>query len=147
MSYGVIEFDKNGKPLCEICRKGFVRVMTHVRQKHGIDARSYKKIFGFDVTKGICSKKSSELSRKNALANYGKVVTQNLIHKGVSNRFKKGDPGRTKDKMSEQTRIRLIARLGTPEMKEAMRKSGERLGKLGIGGKIRWERYRNNQSK
>lgn len=138
MSYGIIEFDDMGNPVCEICGKSFKRVLTHVRQKHDMTERDYKIKFGFDLKKGICSKFSSELSRIAVEDNYDRVVVQNLNKKGKSTRFKKGDKGRTKDQVSEQTRIMLKKRLETAEMKEAMKKSGIKLGKSGLGNLKRW---------
>ncbi len=140
MSYGIIEYDQYGNPICEICKKSFKRVIAHVRQKHDMNEREYKVKFGFDLKKGICSKDSSELSRDKLFENYDKCVTKNLLNKGSKSRFKKGDPGRTKDKVSEQTRLMLRERLKKPEMIEAMRTSGEKVGKSGLGNKNRWKK-------
>lgn len=107
MAYGKIEYDNKGNPICEICGKSFKRVLSHVRQKHDMNEKEYKKMFGFDMTKGICSRESSFLSREKAYKNFNKVIVENLIKKGIKTRFKKGSKGRTKDKISEQTRIRL----------------------------------------
>lgn len=138
MSKGVIRYDKAGKPICEICGKSFSRLMSHVRQKHYMTARDYKEKFGLDVKKGICSEESSERTRVKTLENYDTVIKQNLIQKGSESRFKDGSKGRTKDQVSEQTRIRLKERLKTPEMVEAMKKCGSKLGKSGLGNKKRW---------
>ena len=53
MSYGIIEYDDSGKPICEICKKSFNRVLSHVRQAHQMSEREYKLAFGFDLVKGI----------------------------------------------------------------------------------------------
>ncbi len=140
MSYGIIEYDQDGKPICEICKKSFKRVIAHVRQKHDMNEREYKLKFGFDLKKGICSKDSSELSRDKLFENYDKCVTKNLLNKCSKSRFKKGDQGRTKDKVSEQTRLMLRERLKKPEMIEAMKTSGEKVGKSGLGNKKRWKK-------
>lgn len=110
MSYGIIEYNSDGQPKCEICGEHFERVAAHVRQKHDMSAREYKQTYGFDLSKGICSKESSAKSRDKNLENYDKVVGKNLIKKGESTRFKKGSKGRTKDQVSEQTRRMLIAK-------------------------------------
>lgn len=140
MSYGVIEYDEKGNPICEICRKSFKRVISHVRQKHEMNEKEYKLKFGFDLKKGICSKESSALSRERVMENYDKCIGVNLIKNGEKSRFVDNDSGRTKDKVSEQTRIRLIERLKKPEMIEAMRESGQRVGKSGLGNKKRWNK-------
>ena len=139
MSYGIIEYDDSGKPICEICKKSFNRVLSHVRQAHQMSEREYKLAFGFDLVKGICSKESSELSRERTLANYDKCIGKNLIHCGEKTRFTKGHEGRTQDMVQEQTRLRLKERLKQPQMIEAMRKSGENVGKSGLGNIKRWK--------
>lgn len=144
MSYGIIEYDNDGNPICEICKKSFKRVLSHVRQKHFISEKEYKLTFGLDVGKGICSKESSERSREMTLANYDKCIGKNLIHGGEKTRFSNGSIGRTRDKVQEQTRIRLIERLKQPQMIEAMRESGRKVGKSGLGNKIRWNNNTNS---
>jgi hypothetical protein len=139
MAYGILEYNEEGKPKCEICGKFFNRVISHVRQKHFLNEKEYKKQFGFDLKRGICSKESSEKSRIKTLDNYEKCINQNLKIKGLKNRFKLGDKGRTKDKVSEQTRIRLKERLKDSKMIESMRLSGIKLGKSGLGNLKRWK--------
>jgi len=138
MAYGVIEYDDDGNPICEICKKSFKRVLSHVRQKHDMNEREYKLKFGFDLTKGICSEESSEASRIMVYQNYDRCISKNLIRKGVKTRYKKGDPGRTKDMVQEQTRIALIERLKEPKMVKAMKASGKKVGKTGLGNLARW---------
>jgi hypothetical protein len=140
MAYGVIEYNAEGKPKCEICGEHHDRVLSHVRQKHGMSAKDYKVKFGFDSRKGICSKESSEKTRRKTLENRELVIDKNLIQKGSKSRFKKGHEGRTKEKVSEQTRIALKERLKTPKMQEALKASGEKLGKSGLGNKARWNK-------
>jgi hypothetical protein len=140
MSYGIVEYDKEGKPICEICKKSFKRVLSHVRQKHDMNEREYKKKYGLDLNKGICSKESSELSRERVMENYDKVVTKNLVKGGSKSRFKDGSKGRVKANVSQQTRIALKKRLKTPEMKKAMSEAGKRVGKSGLGNKKRWSK-------
>lgn len=106
--YGKVEFDEDGKPMCEVCGKHYKRVISHVRQKHDMNEREYKVTYGFDVKKGICSKESAMKSRVKVYENYDKVVKKNLIIKGQKSRFKDGHKGRTKEQVSEQTRLMLI---------------------------------------
>lgn len=107
MSYGKIEYNDEGLPMCEICGEHFNRVSAHVRQIHGMSAREYKKHYGFDLIKGICSKESAERTRVTTIANFDKVIAENLIKGGEKTRFKDGCKGRTKDKISPQTLRRL----------------------------------------
>lgn len=139
MSYGIIEYNVDGKPKCEICGEYFNRVLGHVRQKHHMSERDYKIQFGFDLKKGICSKESSDRTRIKTLQNYDKCIKINLEIKGSKSRFKKGDKGRTKDKVSAQTKIMLKNRLKEPDMVKAMKKSGDKVGKSGLGNLKRWK--------
>jgi hypothetical protein len=100
--------------------------------------KEYKIQFGFDLKKGICSAESSERSRIKALENYDTVIAVNLTIKGQKSRFKNGDKGRTKEQVSEQTRIMLKERLKTPEMVEKMRQAGKVVGSSGLGNLKRW---------
>jgi len=138
MSYGIIEYNDQGLPKCEICGKYFKRVLSHVRQKHFMPEREYKTMFGFDLRKGICSKESSELSKNKTLSNFDKCIKNNLLSKGNKSKFIKGHKGRTKDMVSAQTKIMLKKRLEEPYMKEAMKLSGEKMGKSGKGNVKRW---------
>lgn len=107
MSYGVIEYNEAGKPKCEICGKHYDRVLTHVRQKHQLSEKQYKKQWGFDLTNGICSASSSERTRIKTKENFDKCIKLNLLAKGKTTRYKVGSKGRTRDKLSEQTKRRL----------------------------------------
>ena len=140
MTKGIIEYNEDGNPKCEICGKYFTRVITHVRQKHNMLEREYKKRFGLDLKKGICSKRSSQKSRDNVIKNYSTCIKSNLIEKGVGTRRKKGDKGKTKDMVSEQTRIMLKKRLTEEYMIEKMKESGRKLGKSNIGNLVRWRK-------
>jgi len=132
----MIKYDKNGLPTCELCGKSFSRLMAHVRQTHNMNARSYKKQFGLDISIGILSKESRLKSSKAVHKNYAKVVTENLIKKGKKTRYKDNHPGRKI--MSEQTRQR-VSELGKTNMTTEQRiKKGKTLGKSGLGNKTRW---------
>ena len=138
MSFGKIEYNNDNQPKCEICNKYFDRVVSHVRQKHELNEKEYKKMFGFDLNKGICSKESSDKSSIQTLKHYDKCIKNNLIIKGSKSRFNNGNKGRTKEQVSAQTRIRLKERLKEPEMVNAMKENGKKLGKSGLGNKKRW---------
>lgn len=140
MSYGIIEYNSEGKPMCELCGEHFNRVISHVRQKHDMSEREYKLQFGFDLRKGICSRESASRSREKTLSNYDKCIAHNLLIKGEKSRYKNNGKGRTKDMVSEQTRIRLKERLDEPYMVAAMEASGRKLGLSGAGNKVRWNK-------
>jgi len=142
--YGIIEYDPDGKPICEICGKSFNRVISHVRQKHEMSEKDYKIQFGFDLGRGICSLESAEKSRIKALENYDLVIGKNLIANGEKSRFKKGGQGRTRDKLSEQTRLVLTSRFSSPEFQAHRKEIGKNLGLSGAGNKTRWSNKANN---
>lgn len=140
MAFGIIEYNSDGLPKCEICGAYFHRVISHARQKHDMNENEYKTKFGYDLKKGICSKESAERTRIKTLNNYDKCINKNLHIKGEKTRFKEGDKGRLKDKVSQQTKIRLKERLKESYMIEAMKKSGIKVGKSGLGNKTRWNK-------
>lgn len=105
--YGEIQYDVNGDPVCHICGKSFPKLCAHIWNGHRIKAKDYKKTFGLDVKKGICSKEYIEKMSAYTQEHYQVVVKQNLIEKGKHSRFKAGSKGRTSDMVSEQTRRRL----------------------------------------
>ena len=128
--FGIIQYDDSGLPVCEICGESFHRLLTHVRQRHGINKREYKIKYGLDLKKGICSRESSKKTRDKIFTNYDICIKQNLTKKGSRTRFKAGHLGRTKEQVSEQTRLMLRERLKQPYMVQAMKKNGKRVGKL-----------------
>jgi len=107
MPYGIIQYTSEGKPICEICGQGFHRVLRHVWLKHGMNQRAYKIKFGFDLHKGICSDESALKSRIKTLEKYDQCVTNNLHKGGEATKFKIGNKARSKDKISEQTLLKL----------------------------------------
>jgi len=105
MAYGKIEYNEEGLPMCEECGLFFNRVTAHASQVHGIKARDYKLKHGLDLGKGVCSKESSERARQSILEHSDNI--KNLIKAGKKTRLKKGNPGRTIDKISAQTMEQL----------------------------------------
>ena len=105
---GEIKYDSEGRPICHICGRAFNKLMAHVSQLHKMDATVYKEKFELERGRGILSEKTRKLLHDNVMENYDVVVTENLKVKGESTRFKNGSPGRTKDKVSLQTRKKLV---------------------------------------
>lgn len=135
--YGEVSFDKDGLPQCHICGGHFKRVATHVRQAHQLSAREYKELHGLNVSKGIISADSAQLSRDRVEENFH-VINNNLIVRGRSTRYKKGDKGRTKDQLSYQEKMRLQLWAPTNIPLEDRQKLSSTLGKSGLGNKARW---------
>ncbi|MGL5713356.1 MAG: MucR family transcriptional regulator [Paraclostridium sp.] len=108
---GKLRFDNEGKPICEICGRSFNKLGQHVYNSHGMSAKEYKIKFGLDLNKGLVAKSTKEKLQKANKDNYDKVVKNNLLKKGQYTRFKNGDKGRTKEKVSEQTRLALVDKI------------------------------------
>lgn len=108
---GEVIKDDYGGIICHICGKAYNKLGCHVRQAHKMTAEEYKKEFGLCTTRGLISDKSKEKARQRNLENFDKVVADNLIKKGVDTRYKKGDKGRTKDKVCIQLVNELRERL------------------------------------
>ena len=85
--YKEIRYDEVGNPICEICELSFNKVLAHVNQMHQITAEEYKIAFGFNKRKGIVSLSSKEKARTNALNNYDKCISGNLLKNGANSRF------------------------------------------------------------
>ncbi len=138
MAYGTVEYNSEGNPICELCGKGFRKVISHVWQHHEMTGKEYKQMFGFDSKKGIVNRELAETLRQNVLNHYDDVIIP-LIENGKKSRYKQGQEGRTKDKVSEQTRKALVEHCRTEKMRNASKKNGHKLGKSGLGNKARWE--------
>ena len=136
MAYGIIEYNQDGLPKCEICNKYFKRVITHVRQKHFMTEREYKLSYGFDLKKGIISKESKQKSRDAVIKNYDLCIEN--LSKGAKYRFKKGYAGRTKEQVSAQTKLMLAERAKNSMSLETRKKRGQEVGLSGLGNKKRW---------
>lgn len=102
-----IEFNAEGKIICNLCGKAFNRLGWHINFKHNISAKEYKKMYGLNVGTPLISKESAEKTRKKTLEHYDRVVTINLIEKGTKTRLKKGNKGRTKDLVRPEELQRL----------------------------------------
>ncbi|WP_426455387.1 hypothetical protein ACP26L_35960 (plasmid) [Paenibacillus sp. S-38] len=102
--YGMVAYDQAGKPICHVCGRSFNALLTHVRHVHKMEPRAYKLTYGLNVTKGILSEKTQS-KLKAAVSKNLEVVLENLS-RGV--RYQEGHQGRTRDKLSEQGRQRLI---------------------------------------
>lgn len=138
---GVIRYDSEGLPICEICGKSFNRVIAHARQKHNTSERDYKKQFGLDLKKGICSASSKQKSKQKVQDNWDKCVSGNLIKGGIDTRFKEGDKGRTKEQVSTQTLIRLTDQIKSIDKDHKIKTNNcRKLGLSGLGNKTRWNK-------
>jgi hypothetical protein len=80
--------DKEGKPYCDICDKSFDRVISHVRQAHGITGREYKKQFGYSLSKGITSAASANASSVAIKREFARGNATAFVKASLKTRFK-----------------------------------------------------------
>ncbi len=138
MAYGIIEYNDDGLPKCELCGQYFNRVLSHVRQKHAMTQREYKVMHGLDLIKGIISAHSRDKSRQAVLNNFEKVVENNLINSGKNTRFKDGGSGRTRTQVSQQTKLRLAYLARNSMTPQTRKQRGKEIGLSGKGNAKRW---------
>ena len=138
MSYGVIEYNKDGYLKCEICGEYFNRLSNHLRFFHVITSSEYKESYGLNRKQPLWSKADILAQREHTLANYTVCIGQNLFSKPNPHRFVKGHKGRTKDMVREQTKLMLLDRLSKVD-KEKIRELCRELGRSGLGNAKRRE--------
>jgi len=104
MSYGIVEYNEEGKVKCEICNRFFHAVSRHTYHTHKLTALEYKKQFGFNTSRGLSSKSFKEVLKLQGQRSYA----ENPHCFDTGNRFVKGSRGRVKAVLSEQARLRLV---------------------------------------
>lgn len=108
---GEVIFDHLDRPVCHICGKGYRKLCAHTFNTHKLTAKEYKKKFHLETSKGIICGATRKILQEHNKANYEVVVVENLIVNGKDTRFKLGDKGRTKDKVSLQTYKKLYIQM------------------------------------
>ncbi|WP_186381059.1 MucR family transcriptional regulator [Paenibacillus xylanexedens] len=98
--YGVVKYDKVGKPVCHICGRSFNALLRHVRSVHSVMPEDYKKMFGLSPKKGILSKRTRE--KMQALAAETAEVKKASLAKGRP--FKRGGEGNPSERWSVEGR-------------------------------------------
>lgn len=92
---GVVERDPDGKPICHICGRSYVRLGSHVKESHGMTIADYKAVYGLcssaNTTEAAYSAKMSD----NA---YIHNMPLQLITNGKMTRIKKGENDKRKNK-------------------------------------------------
>lgn len=101
--HGIIERDKDGKPICHICGRSFTRLGSHVRGSHKLTIGEYKARFGLcsnaKTTEGSYSKRMSDFA-------YAHKMPEQLIKTGAGTRVKEGE-----NKLRKGKEVRLQERL------------------------------------
>lgn len=106
MAFGKVDFDHNGKFICDLCGKSFHKMSRHLKSMHKTNARKYRREFGLDRKTPLMSKQSIENAKKRFQRDK-EIVMSGLIRTRDNTIFKVGNPGRKKEKLREQTKKRL----------------------------------------
>lgn len=85
---GTIGYDDQGKPICHICGKSFVRLGSHIKESHGLTIAEYKERFGLCRGTKTTEKSYSSIMRQHAKNN---GMDQQLSKAGKATRIQKGD--------------------------------------------------------
>ena len=99
---GQVKYDDEGKLVCHICGKSYVKLMAHVAQVHGMEEKEYKRVYKLYKGKGLISTEHKKVLQKNVENHKEVVINQNLLNKGKGTRWDKGSKGRTKDQIPLQ---------------------------------------------
>lgn len=109
--YWQVEYNIDWLPICEICGKSFKKILSHVTQKHNLNAREYKIKYWLDVKKWICFEWTKKILQQRIKENYDLVVKDNLINHWKETRFSKWVlKWKKKSYVSEQTKQMLRER-------------------------------------
>lgn len=76
---------------CEICKKEYRHLGSHIYHAHKILTREYKIQFGLPIKESLISDEIREKLRDANAENYDLVVKKNLLANGSKNWFKPGD--------------------------------------------------------
>lgn len=85
---GTIAYDDQGKPICYICGKSFVRLGSHIKESHGLTIAEYKEQFGLCRSTRTTEKSYSNIMKQHAKNN---GMDQQLLEVGKTTRIQKGD--------------------------------------------------------
>lgn len=84
---GTIAYDEQGKVICHICGKSFVRLGSHIKENHEMTIDEYKERFG------LCKRtKTTEKSYSDTMSRYAKNngMDQQILQAGKTTRIQKG---------------------------------------------------------
>lgn len=99
---GTISYDDQGKVICHICGKSFVRLGSHVKENHSMTIAEYKERFGLCNSTRTTEKSYSATMRRHAKIN---GMDQKLLEAGKMTRIKKGE---TRLRKGKEVRLQEI---------------------------------------
>lgn len=88
---------------CLICKKWYRKVGSHIKERHGMTARTYREKFDLEVKRGILTEYEREPLREHVMSN----GTLKNLYKGRKYWFKKGSKTAGRYKRSHITMMRL----------------------------------------
>lgn len=100
--HGRIEHDENGKVICHICGRAYVRLGSHVKESHEMSIDEYKEKFGLCRRAKTTENSYSDMMRVHADNN---GMRERLLRVGESTRIKKGD---TRLRKGKEVRLQEI---------------------------------------
>lgn len=92
---GIVAFDDDGKCICHICGRSFVKLGNHIKESHNMTIDEYKEKFGLCRNARTTQQIYHETMRIHAFANN---MDKKLISWGENTRIKKGETGKRKGK-------------------------------------------------
>ena len=100
--HGRVEHDENGKVICHICGRAYVRLGSHVKESHDMSIDEYKEKYGLCRRTKTTEKSYSSMMRIHANNN---GMRDRLLKSGQNTRIKKGD---TKHRKNKEVRLQEI---------------------------------------
>lgn len=92
---GRIEYDSNGRVICHICGRAYVRLGSHVKETHHLTIEEYKKEFE------LCKRaKTTEYNYSRIMSNHAleNKMDEQLRVCGMKTRIQKGDKSKRQGK-------------------------------------------------
>lgn len=106
---GTIAYDDQGKIICHICGKSFVRLGSHIKESHGLTIAEYKERFGLCHGAKTTEKSYSDIMSLHARSN---SMDKQLLEAGKATRIQKGD-----NRLRKGKEVRLQERIDKQKRK------------------------------
>ncbi len=100
---GYIERDEQDKVICHICGKSFRKLGGHIKEKHQMTIRDYKKEFDLCFNTQTTSHDYNQKMKEYALENH---MDEQLIRTGKATRFEKNKMSKTRRSCKQEAILR-----------------------------------------
>lgn len=91
--HGVVEYDKQGRPICHVCGMAFDKLIEHTKRKHGLDTVAYRQMFGLMFSARLTGPKYHEKMQKHAEENKTHLKNFETTHSGETRYTSGRKPG------------------------------------------------------